>query len=253
MSVPQIDDLASKFFARAATAPRGPTATAAVARATASQACGRLFLMMSVAPVDYPTVGEFRSAAQEALARSATHPPIPTQRAVGGYAPNVRREHRRAPGDLRSSRRRDGGGGRRRRRVPSTLRPRHLPPVTRSACSGTRAVSRSSSARHEVGEPFSVELRFVSPRSRRRMRDGAPLLCRHARVYDRSSVANEDHAVKRTEIRVSRARGGSTLRAPCSPAPRSVGGIRIVRRPPSRPRRGSGSRSRSAWPIRARS
>ena len=67
MSVPQIDDLASKFFARAATAPPGPTATAAVARATASQACGRLFLMMSVAPVDYPTVGEFRSAAQEAL------------------------------------------------------------------------------------------------------------------------------------------------------------------------------------------
>jgi hypothetical protein len=67
MSLPQVDRLALDFFARADTASPGPTGADAVARATASQVCGRLFLMMSVPPVDFPTSGEFRSTATEAL------------------------------------------------------------------------------------------------------------------------------------------------------------------------------------------
>ncbi len=67
MSLPQVDRLALDFFARADTATPGPTGADAVARATASQGCGRLFLMMSVPPVDFPTSGEFRSTATEAL------------------------------------------------------------------------------------------------------------------------------------------------------------------------------------------
>lgn len=82
MSTSQIDGLASSFFAQADTASPGPTGADAVARATALQACGRLFLMMSVAPVDYPTVGEFRSVAQQALGAIRNPPADPEAKVV---------------------------------------------------------------------------------------------------------------------------------------------------------------------------
>jgi hypothetical protein len=82
MDVDAINRLALDFFARSNDPRPGPTGADADARATASQACGRLFFMLSVPDVDRPTLGEFRSTARTALATIRNAPADPDARSV---------------------------------------------------------------------------------------------------------------------------------------------------------------------------
>lgn len=82
MDVPAIDRLALDFFARSNDPHPGPSDADSDARATASQACGRLFFMLSVPDVDRPTLGEFRSTARIALASIRNAPADPDAQSV---------------------------------------------------------------------------------------------------------------------------------------------------------------------------